>query len=74
MSSEKKADALGSDNSSELTAVVDDLLNQLTTKFSAISADMISKMDEMSKRLDTLEATIQENARQAEAEEPKPEQ
>ena len=27
----------------ELTAVVDDLLNQLTTKFSAISADMIAK-------------------------------
>lgn len=31
-------------------------------------------VDEMSKRLDTLEATIQENARQAEAAEPKPEQ
>jgi len=78
-------------SSSELTAVVDDLLNQLTTKFSAISADMISKsmllmlalnaycsdniiVDEMSRRLDTLEATIQENARQSEAEDPKPQQ
>lgn len=51
----------------ELTAVVDDLINQLTTKFSAISADMIAKMDEMSRRLDNLEATIQENARQSES-------
>jgi len=31
-------------------------------------------VDEMSRRLDTLEATIQENARQSEAEDPKPQQ
>ncbi|KAJ9629465.1 hypothetical protein H2203_001839 [Taxawa tesnikishii (nom. ined.)] len=48
----------------ELTAVVDDLLNQLTTKFSNISSELISKMDEMSRRLDSLEATIQANAAQ----------
>ncbi|OCK75686.1 hypothetical protein K432DRAFT_307969, partial [Lepidopterella palustris CBS 459.81] len=49
-----------SDNASgELTAVVDELLGQLSTKFSTISSELISKMDDMSRRLDNLEATIQ---------------
>ncbi|KAK5137242.1 hypothetical protein LTR08_000212 [Meristemomyces frigidus] len=43
---------------SELVAVVDDLLNQLSTKFSNISGELIGKLDEMSRRLDNLEATI----------------
>ncbi|OCK93180.1 uncharacterized protein K441DRAFT_148816 [Cenococcum geophilum 1.58] len=45
--------------SSELTAVVDELLGQLSTKFSSISSELITKMDDMSRRLDNLEATIQ---------------
>ncbi|PNS18921.1 hypothetical protein CAC42_6016 [Sphaceloma murrayae] len=45
----------------ELTAVVEDLLNQLTAKFSSVSAEMITKMDDMSKRLDNLEAIIQQS-------------
>ncbi|EOA87422.1 hypothetical protein ACJQWK_10087 [Exserohilum turcicum] len=45
--------------SGELTAVVDDLLNQLNTKFNSISSELLSKMDDMSRRLDNLEATIQ---------------
>jgi len=44
---------------SELVAVVDDLLNQLTTKFSTVSAEIVAKMDEMTKRLDALESQIQ---------------
>ncbi|KAF2786521.1 hypothetical protein K505DRAFT_368164 [Melanomma pulvis-pyrius CBS 109.77] len=44
---------------SELTAVVDELLNQLNTKFSSISSELLSKMDDMSRRLDNLEATVQ---------------
>ncbi|KAF7194539.1 Heat shock factor-binding protein 1 [Pseudocercospora fuligena] len=44
---------------SELIAVVDDLLNQLSAKFSNVSADMLGKLDDMSKRLDALEAQIQ---------------
>ncbi|TKA73530.1 hypothetical protein B0A49_04459 [Cryomyces minteri] len=44
---------------SELAIVVDELLNQLSSKFSNISQELISKMDEMSRRLDGLEATIQ---------------
>lgn len=62
------ADRAASDNNSlnsnnegsgQLTAVVDDLLNQLNTKFTTISSELLSKMDDMSRRLDNLEATIQ---------------
>nr|OQO28412.1 hypothetical protein B0A51_03086 [Rachicladosporium sp. CCFEE 5018] len=42
-------------DASELVSVVDDLLNQLGSKF----------MDEMSRRLDNLEATIQAGSAQA---------
>ncbi|KAK7514169.1 heat shock factor binding protein 1-domain-containing protein [Phyllosticta citriasiana] len=45
--------------SAELTAVVDELLNQLSTKFQGISKELLEKMDDMSRRLDSLEATIQ---------------
>jgi heat shock factor-binding protein 1 len=38
---------------------VDDLLNQLNTKFTTISSDLLSKMDDMSRRLDNLESQIQ---------------
>ncbi|KAF1989886.1 hypothetical protein K402DRAFT_390216 [Aulographum hederae CBS 113979] len=48
---------------SELSNVVDELLTQLSTKFSTISGDLLAKMDDMSKRLDNLEATIQSQAR-----------
>ncbi|KAI7157664.1 hypothetical protein KC324_g13865 [Hortaea werneckii] len=44
---------------SELVTVVDDLLAQLQTKFSNVSAKLVGKLDEMSRRLDNLEATIQ---------------
>ncbi|RMX80420.1 hypothetical protein D0869_07563 [Hortaea werneckii] len=51
---------------SELVTVVDDLLAQLQTKFSNVSAklkdliaDLKTTVDEMSRRLDNLEATIQ---------------
>ncbi|KAH8702759.1 heat shock factor binding protein 1-domain-containing protein [Phaeosphaeriaceae sp. PMI808] len=47
------------DSSGELAAVVDELLSQLNTKFSTISSELLSKMDDMSRRLDNLEATIQ---------------
>ncbi|KAG9191343.1 hypothetical protein G6011_09431 [Alternaria panax] len=47
------------ESSEELTAVVDDLLNQLNTKFTTVSSELLAKMDDMSRRLDNLEATIQ---------------
>ncbi|KAK0362941.1 hypothetical protein LTR91_010094 [Friedmanniomyces endolithicus] len=52
---------------SDLVAVVDDLLNQLSSKFSNLSGELIGKMDEMSRRLDNLEATIQAGNEQGRA-------
>ncbi|KAF2196256.1 hypothetical protein GQ43DRAFT_476490 [Delitschia confertaspora ATCC 74209] len=53
--------AAGDTSTSELTAVVEELLGQLSTKFSSVSSELLSKMDDMSRRLDNLEATIQAN-------------
>ncbi|KAI4808838.1 hypothetical protein E4T44_10928 [Aureobasidium sp. EXF-8845] len=50
-------------SSDDLATVVDDLLNQLSTKFTNISSDLLTKMDEMSRRLDNLEASIQASAK-----------
>ncbi|KAF2646083.1 hypothetical protein P280DRAFT_415025 [Massarina eburnea CBS 473.64] len=49
----------GTDSSNELAQVVDDLMTQLTSKFSTVSSEILAKMDDMSRRLDNLEATIQ---------------
>ncbi|KAI0833039.1 heat shock factor binding protein 1-domain-containing protein [Hypoxylon sp. FL0890] len=49
----------GDKSADELTAVVEDLLNTLSNKFSGVSAEIFAKMDEMSRRLDTLEAALQ---------------
>ncbi|TKA23216.1 hypothetical protein B0A50_07609 [Salinomyces thailandicus] len=54
---------------SELVSVVDDLLAQLQTKFSNVSAELVGKLDEMSRRLDNLEATIQASNEQTAAQE-----
>ncbi|KAF2763753.1 hypothetical protein EJ03DRAFT_283492 [Teratosphaeria nubilosa] len=52
---------------SELVAQVDDLLNQLGAKFSGLSSEILSKMDDISRRLDNLEATIQAGNAQADS-------
>jgi len=46
----------------ELSAVVDELLNSLSNKFAGVSSEIFAKMDEMSRRLDNLEATLQNGA------------
>ncbi|RYP35796.1 hypothetical protein DL767_003651 [Monosporascus sp. MG133] len=46
-------------SSDELTIVVEDLLNSLSSKFAGVSSEIFAKMDEMSKRLDNLEAALQ---------------
>jgi len=48
----------------ELSAVVDELLNALSNKFAGVSSEIFAKMDEMSRRLDNLEQTLQTNAEQ----------
>ncbi|KAF2762726.1 hypothetical protein EJ05DRAFT_495590 [Pseudovirgaria hyperparasitica] len=47
----------------ELSQAVEEMLNSITTKFSVVSAELLEKMDEMSRRLDNLETTIQASAR-----------
>ncbi|KAI9779730.1 MAG: hypothetical protein M1839_007228 [Geoglossum umbratile] len=50
------------DAPAELTAVVDELLNSLSARFASVSSEIFSKMDEMSRRLDSLEANLQVNS------------
>ncbi|KAI9816848.1 MAG: hypothetical protein M1827_001493 [Pycnora praestabilis] len=42
----------------ELVDMVDDLLDKMGAKFQAVSADIFTKLDDMSRRLDNLEASI----------------
>ncbi|KAF8538125.1 hypothetical protein BDD12DRAFT_885986 [Trichophaea hybrida] len=45
--------------SSELTAVVDDLLDSLQSKFASVSSEIYDKIEAMSRRLDAMEASLQ---------------
>ncbi|KAI1503605.1 heat shock factor binding protein 1-domain-containing protein [Biscogniauxia marginata] len=51
----------GNNSSDELTIVVEELLNSLSNKFAGVSSEIFAKMDEMSRRLDNLEAALQAN-------------
>ncbi|KAI9759228.1 MAG: hypothetical protein M4579_002516 [Chaenotheca gracillima] len=55
----RQATAGSEEAPAELTVVVDELLNSLSTKFASVSSEMFSKMDEMSRRLDSLETALQ---------------
>lgn len=46
------------DDVAELNAAVEELLNSLSNKFAGVSSEIFAKMDEMSRRLDNLEATV----------------
>ncbi|KAL2119359.1 hypothetical protein VTJ04DRAFT_6319 [Mycothermus thermophilus] len=52
----------GEDARNELAAQLDDLLNTLSNKFAGVSSEIFAKMDEMSRRLDNLEAQLRANA------------
>ncbi|KAG9246743.1 heat shock factor binding protein 1-domain-containing protein [Calycina marina] len=56
----------------ELSVVVDELLYTLSNKFAGISSEIFAKMDEMSRRLDNLEATIQSGDGKPSATKPSP--
>ncbi|KAL7913740.1 heat shock factor binding protein 1 domain-containing protein [Trichoderma velutinum] len=49
------------DSSADVTAAVEDLLNSLSNKFAGVSSEIFAKMDEMSRRLDNLEAALLES-------------
>ncbi|KAI1005753.1 hypothetical protein K3495_g2467 [Podosphaera aphanis] len=42
----------------ELSIVVDELLNSLSNKFAGVSSEIFAKMDDMSRRLDNLESIM----------------
>ncbi|KAL8974724.1 MAG: hypothetical protein Q9197_001055 [Variospora fuerteventurae] len=50
------------DAPNELIKAVDELLDNLSTKFSKVSTEVFAKMDEMAQRLDELEASIKATA------------
>ncbi|KAF6231570.1 hypothetical protein HO173_010322 [Letharia columbiana] len=50
--------ALSTGDENDLVKAVDNLLNNLGPKFSKVSAELFAKMDEMSQRLDDMEAAI----------------
>ncbi|MCJ1447189.1 MAG: hypothetical protein MMC23_007699 [Stictis urceolatum] len=57
------ADALKTDDgqqqpAEELNLMIDDLLNDLTSKFTAVASEITAKMDDMSRRIDNLESSI----------------
>ncbi|KAM0290321.1 hypothetical protein ACHAO9_005098 [Fusarium lateritium] len=49
------------DARADVTAAVEELLNSLSNKFAGVSSEIFAKMDEMSRRLDNLEAALQDN-------------
>lgn len=53
---------LSEDTPGELTAVVDELLDSLSTKFASVSSEIFEKIEAMSKRLDAMEASLQQSS------------
>ncbi|CAI7582504.1 unnamed protein product [Penicillium bialowiezense] len=50
--------AQNSSSQGQLNAAVDDLLNELQSKFENVSTELFGKLDDMTKRLDDLEASL----------------
>ncbi|KAI0810671.1 heat shock factor binding protein 1-domain-containing protein [Xylaria sp. FL0064] len=68
MSSKKEEEKATNDtgnSADELTTVVEELLNSLSNKFTTVSSEIFAKMDEMSRRLDNLEAALRANEEKA---------
>ncbi|KAJ5227019.1 uncharacterized protein N7469_007025 [Penicillium citrinum] len=54
-----------SDAQGQLTAAVDELLDQLQGKFDNVSKEVFGKLDDMTRRLDELEASMAGSANEA---------
>ncbi|QKX59272.1 uncharacterized protein TRUGW13939_06404 [Talaromyces rugulosus] len=48
----------------ELAAAVDELLDQLQNKFDNVSTEVFGKLDDMARRLDDLETSLNSSARE----------
>ncbi|KAL9247175.1 hypothetical protein vseg_020634 [Gypsophila vaccaria] len=53
-------DSDGKQNSADMTAFVQNLLQQMQTRFQAMSETIVTKIDEMGNRIDELEQNINE--------------
>jgi heat shock factor-binding protein 1 len=51
-------ESTSSDARPDVTAAVDELLTTLSAKFAQVSSDLFNKMDDMSRRIDKLEAEL----------------
>ncbi|KAL2127878.1 hypothetical protein VTI74DRAFT_10023 [Chaetomium olivicolor] len=60
-STTNQAATTSDDARGELNAQLEDLLNTLSNKFAGVSSEIFAKMDEMSRRLDNLEAQLMAN-------------
>ncbi|OLN81373.1 hypothetical protein CCHL11_10157 [Colletotrichum chlorophyti] len=49
------------DAKGDVNAAVEELLNTISNKFAGVSSEIFAKMDEMSRRLDNLEAALLAN-------------
>ncbi|QUC19576.1 uncharacterized protein UV8b_03817 [Ustilaginoidea virens] len=58
------------DPNADVSAAVEDLLNTLSSKFASVSSEIFAKMDEMSRRLDNLEAALQQNTSKEDSSKP----
>ncbi|KAJ2973214.1 hypothetical protein NQ176_g6736 [Zarea fungicola] len=52
----------GDDARTELNAAVEELLNTIQNKFAGVSSEIFAKLDDMSSRLDKLEAELKEGS------------
>ncbi|KAK2023985.1 heat shock factor binding protein 1 [Colletotrichum zoysiae] len=53
--------AVSEDPKTDVNAAVEELLNTISNKFAGVSSEIFAKMDEMSRRLDNLEAALLAN-------------
>ncbi|KAF4927217.1 hypothetical protein CGCVW01_v002518 [Colletotrichum viniferum] len=53
--------AASEDAKGDVNAAVEELLNTISNKFAGVSSEIFAKMDEMSRRLDKLEAALLAN-------------
>ncbi|KAK1990531.1 heat shock factor binding protein 1 [Colletotrichum falcatum] len=53
--------AASEDPKTDVNAAVEELLNTISNKFAGVSSEIFAKMDEMSRRLDNLEAALLAN-------------
>ena len=56
---------VGADNANELTQLVQNMLNQMQSRFQTMSENIIGRIDEMGTRIDDLERSIAELVQEA---------